>query len=64
MEELRIPLDIKDPETHALAKRLATLTGETLTRAIKLATQKRLAQVEKTRGMARLADEFDHITLH
>ena len=59
-----MPLNIKDPETHALAKRLASLTGESLTKAVKLAIQQRLAQVEKTHGTARLADELDRITLH
>ena len=59
-----MPLHIKDPDTHALAKRLASLTGESLTQAIKRAIQQRLAQVEKTRGATRLADELDHIALH
>lgn len=59
-----MPLNIKDPDTQALAKRLASLTGESLTRAVKLAIQQRLAQVEKTRGTTRLADELDHIALH
>ena len=60
-----MPLNIKDPETHALAKRLASLTGESLTRAVKLAIQQRLAQVEKTqRATTRLADELDDIALH
>ena len=59
-----MPLNIKDPDTHALAKRLASLTGESLTKAVKLAIQERLAQVEKTQGTTRLADELDHIALH
>ena len=59
-----MPLNIKDPNTHALAKRLANLTGESLTQAIKRAIQQRLAQVEKTQGTTRLADELDHIALH
>ena len=59
-----MPLNIKDPDTHALAKRLASLTGESLTRAVKLAIQQRLAQVERNRGSTRLADELDHIALH
>ena len=59
-----MPLNIKDPETHALAKRLARLTGESLTRAVKLAIRQRLAQVEKAQGMTRLADELDDIALH
>ena len=58
-----MPLNIKDPETHALAKRLASLTGESLTRAVKLAIQQRLEQVEKAQGATRLADELDHIAL-
>ena len=59
-----MPLNIKDPDTHALAKRLASLTGESLAKAVKLAIQERLAQVEKTQGTTRLADELDHIALH
>ena len=59
-----MPLNIKDADTHALAKRLASLTGESLTRAVKRAIQERLAQVEKTRGAGRLADELDRIAVH
>ena len=59
-----MPLNIKDPEAHALAKRLASLTGESLTRAVKLAIQQRLAQVEKTQRATRLVDELDDIALH
>ena len=59
-----MPLNIKDSETHALAKRLATLTGESLTQAVKQSIQQRLAQVEKRRCAIRLADELDQIALH
>ena len=64
-----MPLNINDADTHALAKRLASLTGESLTgesltRAVKRAIQERLAQVEKTRSEGRLADELDHIAVH
>ena len=45
-----MPLNIKDADTHALAKRLASLTGESLTKAVKRAIQDRLAQVEKISG--------------
>ena len=58
-----MPLNIKDADTHALAKRLASLTGESLTKAVKHAIQARLAQVEKTQSAAPLADELDHIAL-
>ena len=59
-----MPLNIKDADTHALAKRLASLTGESLTQAVKQAVQERLEQVEKTRCASHLADELDHIALH
>ena len=58
-----MPLNIKDADTHALAKRLASLTGESLTKAVKNAIQAKLAQVEKTQGAAPLAEELDHIAL-
>ena len=57
-------LNIKDADTQALTKRLASLTGESLTQAVKQAVRERLAQVEKTRRAIRLADELDHIALH
>ena len=59
-----MPLNIKDADTQALTKRLAGLTGESLTQAVKQAVRERLAQVEKTRRAIRLADELDHIALH
>ena len=59
-----MPLNIKDPEAHAMAKRLASLTGESLTHAVKLTIEQRLAQVEKTQATTGLADELDHIALH
>ena len=59
-----MPLNIKDSETHALAKQLASLTGEPLTQAVKRAIQERLAQVEKNRRAIRRADELNHIALH
>ena len=59
-----MPLNIKDDDTHTLAKRLAGLTGESLTKAVKRAIQERLAQVERSRAGSRIADELDHIALH
>ena len=59
-----MPLNIKDADTHALARRLASLTGESLTKAVKQAVREKLAQVEKNRGVVRLADELDYIALH
>jgi antitoxin VapB len=39
-------LNIKKPEAHALAERLAKLTGETLTDAVTAALRERLARLE------------------
>jgi antitoxin VapB len=43
-------LNIKNPEAHALAERLAKLTGETLTKAVTTALRERLARLEETAG--------------
>ena len=39
-------LNIKDDDTHQLAKRLASLTGESMAKAVKRAIQEKLAQLE------------------
>jgi antitoxin VapB len=41
-------LNIKNPEAHALAARLAKKTGETLTDAVTTALRERLARLERT----------------
>lgn len=40
-------LNIKNPEAHALAERVAKLTGETLTDAVRVALRERLARLEQ-----------------
>ena len=50
--------------TIRVANRLARLTGESLTKAVKRAIEDRLAQVERSRAGGRIADELDHIALH
>ena len=45
-------LNIKDPETDQLARRLATLTGESITVAIKTAVRERIEREERARGKA------------
>ncbi|HZP03794.1 MAG TPA: type II toxin-antitoxin system VapB family antitoxin [Terracidiphilus sp.] len=40
-------LNIKDEETHRLASRLAKLTGESLTTAVKVSVKERLDRQEK-----------------
>jgi antitoxin VapB len=43
-------LNIKKPEAHALAERLAKLTGETLTDAVTAALRERLARIDQKAG--------------
>ncbi len=40
-------LNIKNPEAHALAERVAKLAGETLTEAVTTALRERLVRIEK-----------------
>ena len=41
-------LNVKNPEAHALAARLAQKTGETLTEAVTVALRERLERLERT----------------
>ena len=59
-----MPLNIKDPETYGLTKRLASLTGESLTQAVRRSVRERLARVKDARTGTSLADELDRIALH
>jgi antitoxin VapB len=43
-------LSIKDPETDQLARRLARLTGESITETVKAALRDRLEQEQRRRG--------------
>jgi antitoxin VapB len=45
-------LNIKDPEADWLARRLATLTGESITVAVKTAVRERIEREERERGKA------------
>ena len=47
-----MPLNIKDPETDRLARRLSMLTGESITLAVKTAVRERIEREERTRGKA------------
>ena len=58
-----MPLNIKDTETHTLAKKIAGLTGESLTKTVKHALEARLEQLEILKGKTSLVDELDHIAL-
>ena len=45
-------LNIKNPEAHALAQRVAALTGETMTEAVTIALRERLARIETNESLA------------
>jgi antitoxin VapB len=49
-------LNIKDPETDRLARRLAGLTGEKITDAVKTAVRERLDREARQRGKASLEE--------
>ena len=59
-------LNIKDPDTHALARRLAAATGESLTEAVRHAVAERLMRVEREAGRASddLLARLDGIARH
>lgn len=54
-------LNIRSPETEALAAELARLTGETKTEAVTKAVRDRLERVKRSRHGRSLADELDVI---
>lgn len=58
-----MPLNIKNEETHALARKLAKATGETITEAVSVAIRERLRRVEhrKRAGRPGLAERLNEI---
>jgi antitoxin VapB len=54
-------LNIKSREAETLIRRVAVLSGETLTGAVVTALRERLARLEKRRRGRSLADELDEI---
>ena len=60
-------LNIKDDETHRLARELAAVTGESLTAAVRGALRDKLGRVRRrggTGGGGSLADRLDAIARH
>ena len=51
-------LNIKDPEAHRLARKLAEQTGETMTRAVTEALRERLARLSRDRRPETTADDL------
>lgn len=58
-----MPLSIKNGHTEALARKLAELTGETLTDAIRVAVEERYDRLRRARSGHSLADELNAIAL-
>jgi antitoxin VapB len=53
-----MPLNIKDRVTEQSVRELATLTGETVTTAVRRAAEERLQRVRRARAGASLAAEL------
>jgi antitoxin VapB len=58
-----VALSIKDPQTEALARRLARRTGESLTVATRRALEERLRRVGYEDGRQALQEELSAIRL-
>lgn len=56
-----MPLNIKDPATERAVRKLAELTGETVTMAVRRAAEERLAHVRSAGGGRSLAEEIIEI---
>ncbi len=59
-----MPLNIKDERTHELARRLAALTGETMTEAVRIAVQERLTRQQAGHGGRPLGVRLREIAHH
>ncbi len=51
-------LNIKDPEAHELARKLAEQTGESMTRAVTEALRERLARLQRSHKADSTADDL------
>lgn len=64
-----MPLTIKNPEVDRLARELATLTGETLTQAVRIALAERLDQLNRAErpwddaAIQAILDRFDALPM-
>ena len=54
-------LSIKDSETDALVRQLATLTGESITEAVFISVKERLERLKPKNSPYSLAEELDAI---
>ena len=58
-----MPISIKNDQTELLARKLAELTGETLTEAVRAAVAERYDRLRRARSGRSLADELNAIAL-
>jgi antitoxin VapB len=58
-----VPISIKNEQTELLARKLADLTGESLTEAIRIAVTDRYDRLRRARSGRSLADELNAIAL-
>jgi antitoxin VapB len=56
-------ISIKDPEADRLARRLASVTGESITTAVREALRERLRRLEGRSAVPRVSDELRAIRL-
>jgi antitoxin VapB len=56
-----MPLHIKDPATEKIVRELATVTGESVTGAVRKAAEERLQRLRRNRAGRSLADELMEI---
>ena len=58
-----VPISIKNNQTELLARKLAELTGETITEAIRSALAERYDRLRRARSGRSLADEINEIAV-
>ena len=58
-----MPISIKNEQTETLARKLAELTGETLTEAVRAAVAERYERLRRARLGRSLSDELNMIAL-
>jgi antitoxin VapB len=58
-----MPISIKNEETEALARKVADLTGESITDAVREALSERYARLRRHKGGRRLAERLNEIAI-
>ena len=58
-----MPISIKNDQTEQLARKLAELTGETITEALRVSVEERYARLRRARSRRSLADDLNAIAL-